>query len=602
MKKTNRRNPALEACLAGVEIVKSHTLFSAIWPRISCSIDRDLRYVSSQGWVVVSSQGHLWLNAKRHATPQQWARMIAQTLAALGFGLITQRMPERTWALSVLLAMTRFCEELKIGPLPEELQSFPLPEELTSDAEVLFRQICADGCHPLLEQWFSRFCGGEDRFFYWSETRYFYQGDVDWKALLAEGLLSSVSQALEQVGGYRTAPGVSKKLTLAQRIRQQIMTSYPLLGALAAGFDIEEDIQICQQYDIAIAAINVATRTIWINPLSHLTHNEMLFVFAHELLHAGLNHASRRRGRDPELWNVACDFAINGWLIEMQIGAAPTIGLLHDTKFSGFSAEEIYDDLAQNMRQARKLMTLRGRAGGDLIGDDDGNIFVDAESYCRRALYQGLERCLYSPGRGVIPAGLIEDIRSLSQPPVPWDVALAEWFDERFPPLEPRRGWARPSRRQSTTPEIPRPSLHKPSEEERRTRVFGVILDTSGSMDPQLLGKALGAIASYSLSRDVFAVRFICCDAKAYDRGWIRPEELLHHFTLQGRGGTILQPGVDLLNQFARKGDFPSGGPILIITDGYCEEKVTVSMEHAWLLPKGHRLPFVPRSDVFFLS
>jgi hypothetical protein len=45
-------------------------------------------------------------------------------------------------------------------------------------------------------------------------------------------------------------------------------------------------------------------------------------------------------------------------------------------------------------------------------------------------------------------------------------------------------------------------------------------------MDPQLLGKALGAIASYSLAREVFAVRFICCDAKAYDRGWVQPEQL----------------------------------------------------------------------------
>ncbi len=121
-------------------------------------------------------------------------------------------------------------------------------------------------------------------------------------------------------------------------------------------------------------------------------------------------------------------------------------------------------------------------------------------------------------------------------------------------------------------------------------------------MDPKLLGKALGAIASYALSRDVFAVRFICCDARAYDRGWVRPEDLVHHFTLQGRGGTVLQPGVELLNALALRGDFPRGGPVLVITDGFCEEHVTVAMEHAWLLPQGHRLPFVPRGKVFSLS
>ena len=41
--------------------------------------------------------------------------------------------------------------------------------------------------------------------------------------------------------------------------------------------------------------------------------------------------------------------------------------------------------------------------------------------------------------RGLLPAGLIEEIRALSQPPIPWDVELAQWFDHYFAPLERRR-------------------------------------------------------------------------------------------------------------------------------------------------------------------
>lgn len=67
---------------------------------------------------------------------------------------------------------------------------------------------------------------------------------------------------------------------------------------------------------------------------------------------------------------------------------------------------------------------------------------------------------------------------------IPWDVRLAHWFDARFPPPERRRSYARPSRRQSGTPDITRPSLAKPPEEERQARVFGLLLDTSGSMEP----------------------------------------------------------------------------------------------------------------------
>ncbi len=598
------RNPALEACKAGIAIVAKHPLFAPMWSRVYERFDHDRTYVSSKGWLSIGNDGYLWLNAKRHATPEQWARMIAQALSALGFGLIRDPAPTPAlqWELAVLIAMMRFCDELKIGPLPEELQSFPFPQGNHADADALFRQMQAEGIADELYQWHMRYCGGEQSCFHFSSPKKYYSSPPDWKMLLADGLSNSVSLALEQAGGYQPSDHSQYKMSAAQKARQHIMTLYPLLGALAASFDIEEDGQLCSQYDIAVAAIDVSIGKIWINPHARLQHDELVFVFAHELLHAGLNHASRRRGRDAELWNVACDFIINDWLIQMQVGTPPELGLLYDPQFSMMSAEEIYDALAQNMRQSRKLITLRGRAGGDILTEENESRFTDAEAWCRRALYQGLDRCLYAPTRGTLPAGLIEEIRSLAQPPVPWDVALAEWFDEHFPPPEQRRSYARPSRRQSATPAIPRPAVMKPSEEERRSRVFGVVLDTSGSMDPQLLGKALGAIASYSLAREVFAVRFICCDARAYDRGWVPPEQLLHHFTLQGRGGTVLQPGIDMLNALAMKGDFPKGGPVLVITDGYCEDRISVAMEHAWLLPQGRRLPFVPRGKVFQLS
>jgi predicted metal-dependent peptidase len=201
----------------------------------------------------------------------------------------------------------------------------------------------------------------------------------------------------------------------------------------------------------------------------------------------------------------------------------------------------------------------------------------------------------------ILPAGL-EEIRSLSQPPIPWDVKLADWFDERFPPPELRRSYARPSRRQASTPDIARPSIVKPTEEERRSRVFGVVLDTSGSMETKLLGKALGAIASYAMARDVMTVRLICCDAQAYDSGWVEPENLLDRFSLRGRGGTVLQPGLDRLRDLAEKGEFPKQGPLLIITDGYCENQINTSMDHAYLLPEGRRLPFLARAEVFLVK
>ncbi len=129
-------------------------------------------------------------------------------------------------------------------------------------------------------------------------------------------------------------------------------------------------------------------------------------------------------------------------------------------------------------------------------------------------------------------------------------------------------------------------------------RTFGVILDTSGSMDREVLGKALGAIASYSMSHDVPAARVIFCDAVAYDAGYLPVEAVASQVRVKGRGGTVLQPGIDLLEHAP---DFPRDGPLLIITDGQCD-RLQVRREHAFLLPAGRNLPFIPKGPVFRIT
>ncbi|MES2932974.1 MAG: peptidase [Pseudomonadota bacterium] len=601
MSRNLQKDAAAEARNAGVQRVRKHPVLAPMLDSIRFGLDTEYRFVSATGWLAVAPAGTIWLHPKRRATPEAWSRVIALTLVCLGFGLVRRREPYALWETASILVADRFCDELKLGAWPESLE-YALPHFPSGGAEALLRQFCVDGCEPDLCAWYAALNGGAALFCELDGNDAAWQRHPKWTDLLADGIARGVGHALQVASGTVVADGVIKPPTRASRTRQRLIDHYPLLGALAVSFDIEEDIRLCQQYDIRVAAIDVGARRIWINPSAGLSDNECLFVFAHELLHAGLNHASRRRGRDALLWNIACDFVINGWLIEMHVGTPPQIGLLHDPAFANQSSEEVYDSLAQDIRRARKLATLRGVGAQDLLGEDEGALFTDAEAYCRRALAQGLDRYVSAAPRGLLPAGLIEEIRSLSQPPIPWDVRLAEWFDERFPPPELRRSYARPSRRQMATPEIARPSVVKPTEVERRSRVFGVLLDTSGSMPPQLLGKALGAIASYALARDVASVRLICCDARAYDSGWVAPENLLDRFTLQGRGGTILQPGLDLLNALADRGDFPKAGPLLVITDGYCEDQLNVDMDHAFLMPAGRRLPFRARGEVFHVS
>ncbi len=414
-------------------------------------------------------------------------------------------------------------------------------------------------------------------------------------AQFALAMARSVTKVIGEAAGVAEGSGQESPAKLAA---QWFINHYPLLGGLAAGFKIVESIDDCRRYDISIAAVEVSAAKIYVNPAAGLSDEELKFVLAHEYLHAGLQHHERRQGRDSYLWNIACDFVINGWLQEMHIGTMPERGELYDAQLKDKSAEEIYDRIVTDFRRFSKLDTFRGYGKSDIMGGD-GNFGGTAslDDFYRSALQNGLEYH-NEMGRGYIPAGLVEEIRALAMPPIPWDVELGRWFDAHFLPLAARRTYARPSRRQGSTPDIPRPR-YIPAEIKDYARTFGVVVDTSGSMSAKLIGYALGAIASYADAKEVPYARVVFCDADAYDAGYLAPEDIAGRVAVKGRGGTVLQPGVNVL---ANAKNFPKDAPILIITDGYIESNLSIRREHAFLIPRGHHLPFRAKGKVFYFS
>lgn len=588
-------DPALAAFRAGYHLVVGHPLFARLVHSTNIRID-DPGPVPDDGWAVVMTTGDIYAHPRRRQTPDEWAYVLASAALHLGFDHFSADRPydEPIWNAACNATVACFLRDVKFGQPPFSERGLMLLPDLSGRDE---RAWCA---------WFARE-GVPDAF---ADLSIAGRGEYalrparvlrperlpNWPGLLADGVRLSAQLAVEVASGTRqTLAGERRPSSQAERTREWMMSSYPLLGALAAHFAIVEDAEICRRLDIAVAAVSETTEEIYVNPAAGLVGPELAFVYAHELLHVGLRHHDRREGRDAYLWNVACDFVINQWLLEMQVGEAPQRGMLFDPELKGLSAEQVYDRMTGDMRVYRKLATLGGTSAGDMLerrgrpSREDNN--TDLDAFYRSALARGYE--LHAEqGRGLLPAGLIEEIRALAQPAIPWDVALAQWFDERFPPLRRYRTFARPSRRQAATPEIPR-AHWATLELDRRT--FGVVLDTSGSMDRELLGKALGAIASYGASRDVASVRVVFCDAHAYDEGYLPIEELATRVRVKGRGGTVLQPGIDLLE---RARDFPANGPILIVTDGRCDV-FRVKREHAILTPADARLPFTPTGPLF---
>lgn len=579
-----RENPLFQPLLLHAEIVRAH---NGIVPR--------------EGFALARNDGTIFVHPTRRLEPEEWQWVLGHALLHLAFEHFRADATP-AWNAACDCVVARFLADCKIGAPPLELNAslqnmpaLPAREEAT-----LARRFEQEGIPETFQKIGTGAPGALDML--WSdEVRVDWHSNapLDWAQIFAAGLTNAVTSAVRVAAGVEDRNGFETyRETLAQKARSWFISSYPLLGALAAAFELVEDALVCAKLEILVAAIDVKARRIFLNPSAGMSEGQCRFVMAHEFLHAALRHDARRGGRDAYLWNVAADFVINDWLLEMGIGDPPTFGMLHDPALRGQSAEAIYDLITKDLRRYRKLQTMRGFGKSDILGDEtpwwkigEG---VGLDAWYRGALTQGLAYH-EGQGRGLLPAGLVEEIRALEMPVVPWDVELAQWFDARFAPLEKRRSYARMSRRQSAAPDIPLPARVVP-EDALKSRTFGVVLDTSGSMERGLLAKSLGTIASYAIAHEVAAVRVIFCDASAYDEGWMRPEDIAGAVKVRGRGGTILQPGVDLLENAS---DFPKSGPILILTDAYCEHDLQIHRDHAFVVPIGARLPFNARGPIF---
>lgn len=599
--KKDVRSPERRNLDEGLELLGKNELLYQVFHQIGYS---EYLFLGKKEICRVFKAGTVYINKDILLTPRQWANVLVHGKLHFVFGHFdAEKMPayevqredgkierivscdRRVWNLACDAYISRFLERLKCG---ESIIEYPFLEKIRESADEveIYHYLMESGAGQEFD--FSMdMVGLEEPIVYDIEN-----GEVN---LYAEEfycmVLGQASYAVCEAGGHKR-----RYQSQAQRAAAYFINRYPLLGALASAFEIHDDAELCIRKEIQVAAVDVGERIIYINSGAGLRTAELRFVLAHEYLHAGLQHWERRQGRDKYLWNVACDFVINGWLVEMGVGSMPE-GCLYDETLQNWSAETIYDLLITNMKEYRKLKTFRGYGSGDIIGEGrkrNMQTGISADEFCRNALYQGLEYHK-SFGRGMLPVGLEEEIRALAVPAIPWDVELGKWFERMLPVPQRCRSYARPSRRQSITPDIPRPRYAELAGKDS-SPAFGVVIDTSGSMEKKLLGMALGAVAGYAVSRGVTYVRVIFCDARAYDGGIMTPEEIAGRVQIRGGGGTVLQQGVDLLEKAT---DFPQDAPILIITDAEIEHDLKVHRKHAFLIPQGQALPFKAKGEVF---
>lgn len=187
--------------------------------------------------------------------------------------------------------------------------------------------------------------------------------------------------------------------------------------------------------DSQISTAATDGRDLFFNPefLQSLPIQQQDGVILHEILHAALSHPTRRRERQPELWNIAADIIVNGTILQ-QSGMELPPGSLRDERWEKFSVEEVYELLQLETPRRfqlldRDLLSVRGDCRQIADGDRSA-------AHWRQALQQAMTIA------SKFPLGIERELAAILAPQLDWRSYLwrylvqtptdFEGFDRRF--------------------------------------------------------------------------------------------------------------------------------------------------------------------------
>ena len=291
---------------------------------------------------MATQDGLVFCNPSKQFTVSEWVYSLSHALLHLGLGQIKPDPHPKEYSAAACITVIRLQQTLGLSISKFIGDETKIP---TLRENKLYENFLKDGIPKDLSN-FGTIPGGVDIL---CDAKYLRPVSFDstypnFIQIFAESLSNAAALAIQDAAvSTPTVLGRASNRTSqtsAQRAFAWFMRNYPLLGSLATTFTLIEDRPLCQSLGISVAAVDAPLKEIYINPMSQLTGEENRFVIAHELLHVALFHHSRRQGRDPFIWNFACDFAINAWLIEMQLGSLPSLGGLYDKTLNNLSARK----------------------------------------------------------------------------------------------------------------------------------------------------------------------------------------------------------------------------------------------------------------------
>jgi predicted metal-dependent peptidase len=308
-----------------------------------------------------------------------------------------------------------------------------------------------------------------------------------------------------------------------------------------------------------------------------LKPKEIEFLFGHEVLHCIYDHFGRRGERDPQLWNIANDYAVNGDLKKHRVGEFITsVPCLYDTKYEGKSSEEIYDHLYENADKIN-INDLIDKLIDEHMDGDDGNeggagnggdkegksgkgrpkISAEERAKIRDEIKEAMLSAAQTCDAGNLPLGVKRMIQDLTDPKIDYREMLRMQLEST---IKSDYTWMRTGRKGWHMEAI------MPGMKTNDAIDIAVAIDMSGSINDKQGRDFLGEIKGIMESFDSYRIHVFAFDTDVYNPQQYNSENLedITNYDLQGGGGTDFDAIFNYL-----KAEEIEPKKLVVFTDGY---------------------------------
>ena len=376
--------------------------------------------------------------------------------------------------------------------------------------------------------------------------------------------------------------GPSPAFAKMTRCRSRLLITQPFFGTLSLHLRMVEN---AEPWNRTMATDGA---TLFFNPdfTMKLSEPETVGVIAHEILHCAYMHHTRRQARDPRLWNIAADYAINldltdaGFKLPTWTDAAGNrCGPLLDQKYKGMGTEEIYRRLEKQGGKKKPRAGSQGagaRGAGGPGGNDPGDIgdgagmgrVLDAApshdhsaNGAAEADWQMRVRQAVAVAKGqnagTLPAGIARLIDALNAPKVDWKAELRRFTDES---AMKDYSWMTPNRRHVAA------GLILPGFVSDRPSHLVCVVDTSGSIGTVELTAFISEIQAMLDEGAADRVSIVYADTEGYPGGTFDAGDMIT-VEAKGGGGTAFRRPLEHVASH-----HPDASAIIYLTDAYTSD------------------------------